>query len=232
MSKELKSIFNILSNRKHVREFDVNTRVSESLIDVILQKAWKVTPSKQNFMPYKVHVLGPQHQEYKDKLFIKMFENESRRDGVDAEQAWKEKYEGKFLPSYASVKNCSHLLIIQLRHLSFNDLNPYQKHLVTDRGHYYQQLNKDDLELGQDAIQFEAGLFANTVSTLCLEQGLDTSFFQCFPKELSKWSEFPFITATPLIVMPIGKGKVYRQDFDDIKEDLKPEYTKVVNFIN
>jgi hypothetical protein len=234
MSKKKSSIYDALEDRRHVREFDTEFNVRESLIDVLLMKTWKVSPSKQNFMPYQVHVLGKEHQVYKDKLFNLMLKNEVVNDDnkKTVEEIWDEKYKGKFLPSYASVKNCAYALIFQLRQPDSKDLNKYQKHLIDDRGHQYQQLDERELQVGQDAIQFEAGLFANTFSALCLENNLDTSFFQCFPKDLAKWTDFPFITNTPLVVMTVGKGKSYRQDFRDVRTDLKPDYAKIVNFVD
>ena len=49
-------IDDILKNRKHVLEF-TDEVPSKELIDSLLQRTWKVTPSKNNFMAYTIHVV-------------------------------------------------------------------------------------------------------------------------------------------------------------------------------
>ena len=55
-------IDNVLKHYKYVKTYDQSQDVPQSIIDELLQRTWKVTPSKNNFMPYKLYVLGPQHQ--------------------------------------------------------------------------------------------------------------------------------------------------------------------------
>ena len=60
------------------------------------------------------------------------------------------------------------------------------------------------------------GLFAQTVTTLCLEEGIDVSYTACFPKEMTKWKDIPYVQfddgkARILLMMSIGKVKVYRK---------------------
>ena len=62
-------IDNVLKHYKYVKTYDQSQDVPQSIIDELLQRTWKVTPSKNNFMPYKLHVLGPQHQDLKDKVY-------------------------------------------------------------------------------------------------------------------------------------------------------------------
>ena len=46
-------IDNVLKHYKYVKTYDQSQDVPQSIIDELLQRTWKVTPSKNNFMPYK-----------------------------------------------------------------------------------------------------------------------------------------------------------------------------------
>ena len=53
------STFDLLEKRRHVRTYKTDKHPPKELIEKLLWKTWKTTPSKNNFMPYNVHVLGP-----------------------------------------------------------------------------------------------------------------------------------------------------------------------------
>ena len=57
MSKK-QNIFNTLEKRHHVLRYK-DKNVEDDLLAKLLFKAWKISPSKNNFMPYTVNVLGP-----------------------------------------------------------------------------------------------------------------------------------------------------------------------------
>ena len=58
--------YDIMKKRKHVRDYDMNIIPPKKHIEEILQKAYELTPSKQNAIPYEVSVLGPDKQDDKD----------------------------------------------------------------------------------------------------------------------------------------------------------------------
>ena len=64
------NVYNILEKRKYVLDYDTEAKIDNELIVDLLEKAWKVTPSKNNFMPYKVHVVGPEHRKLKESIFF------------------------------------------------------------------------------------------------------------------------------------------------------------------
>ena len=59
------SHFDLLEKRHHVRKYSDKIPPKE-MIENALYKAWKTTPSKNNAMPYKVFVYGPEHKEKKN----------------------------------------------------------------------------------------------------------------------------------------------------------------------
>ena len=57
------NLLKLLDSRRHVWHFDEKKIPSENLVKECLHKAWKVTPSKNNFMPYHVNVIGPEDKD-------------------------------------------------------------------------------------------------------------------------------------------------------------------------
>jgi len=218
----------ILAKRKYVMDYCSRTKIDKDIIRDLLHSAWAVTPSKNNFMPYKVHVVGPKQQMIKHKVFKKCMANEEAGDNINATQ----RYSKDQLPNYRNILSCSHLLIFTQRYEP--DPNPFQKWLI-DRGHNYPAADKNRIAECYSSAMLEVGLFAAAFGALCLEKNIDTSFTGCFPGDLKKWQDIDFVDQTPLLLMTVGIGKVYRQDiiqYTDLeKEDYKPNFEKVVNIL-
>jgi hypothetical protein len=214
-----------LQHYKYVREYDKTAVIPESLIDSLLQRTWKITPSKNNFMPYMVHVIGPKHQIIKDKVYKNCLANE-KIDDVENVRYKTHK------PNYWNITNCSYLLMFTQR--VEEQPNPYQTYLI-NQGYPYEQTG-NDLSKFRGNATLEIGMFATTFATLCLESKLDISFTLCFLKDLKHWQdeEFKFLTQEPILLMTVGKGLRYRvHEFgENMRFDLKPDYARIVNFIN
>ena len=55
--------------------YDTEDIPEKQLIEDLLWKAWKVTPSKNNFMPYHCNVLGPDKVKEKHSIWKKSQQN-------------------------------------------------------------------------------------------------------------------------------------------------------------
>lgn len=221
--------YDILKSRKYVLEYDKDAQISESLIEFLLQKAWSVTPSKNNFMPYTVHVVGPQQQNYKDLVFLNCLSNEGLKDKI--KDPLSSRY-SKELPKYANILNCSYLIIFTMR--LEDKPNLYQQMLI-NKGHKYEAVDESKLDDLYAMTSLEVGLFADSLSIMCLEKGIDVSFTGCFHRNLEYWKNIPFVTRKPILIMTLGKAKKYYKD--DIEkdslvcQDFKPDYNRIVNFV-
>jgi hypothetical protein len=220
-------IYQTLKNRKYVREYDTTADIPETLIDSLLQKTWEVTPSKNNFMPYSVFVLGPKHQTYKKLAFCNALSKEGQGDNIINPLATRYT---EYLPNYANILSCSYLFIFTMR--LETDPNPFQKFLI-DRGHVYEAVDESMLGGLYAMASLEVGLFTSVFNGLLLENGIDSSFTGCFHRDLNEWKEFPFVKRMPIILMTAGKGKIYIDETKTElqKQDLRPNYDKIVNFI-
>ena len=59
------SIFDLWHKRNHVRRYSEKVP-PKKLIEEALWQTWKTTPTKNNAMPYKVFVFGPEHKKQKE----------------------------------------------------------------------------------------------------------------------------------------------------------------------
>jgi hypothetical protein len=220
-------IYETLQTRRFVRRYDNTVDISESLIDSLLRKTWEVTPSKNNFMPYSVHVIGQgsENQKYKDLTYSNCLAQEAKADNVDINTIMAERYNRHpdHFPSYYNIVSCSYLLIFTTRVETI--LSPYQQAAVNS-GRNFEALDESRLK---NSSSFEMGLFVNAFSGMCLENQLNVSLIGCLPSNLSKWKDFPFLTNQPIMLMTVGKAKsVLPQVRPD---DLRPNYDRIVNFI-
>lgn len=217
-------IDNVLKNYKYVKTYDRSYDVPQSVIDDLLQRSWKVTPSKNNFMPYKLHVLGLQHQDLKDKVYEKALQHQDGQDHL--------KRPSHKMPRFHNISSCHYLLIFTQR--AEDQPNVHQQELIA-LGRNYTQTDPNKLGEHYGNALLEIGMFCNTFAALCLESQLDISYTLCFPKKLEKWHDdgFKFLDQEPVFIMTAGKALEYlRDEYTALEKlDLRPNYDRIVNFV-
>ena len=245
------SIFDTMEKRHHVYEYQ-KKNIPDEVVKELLWKAWKISPSKHNFMPYKVSVIGPNRQREKSKMWKKCQYNHKRAEAVGANLPREnldvnpyadnpEEYTFNTNPAYNHVKHNSHLLIFSAR---ICKLNGYLKHVVAKEGHYAEQCEKSEVTNLRVSSSFEASLFAANLTALCIEQGIDVSYNLCFPGRKEEWKNMPYLWydkekryARVFANMSLGYGKYYRHQWlkkvkPDIGHlDLKPEVDEVIEWV-
>jgi len=245
------SIFDTMEKRHHVYEYH-KKNIPDEVVKELLWKAWKISPSKHNFMPYKVSVIGPNRQREKSKMWKKCQYNHKRAEAVGANLPREnldvnpyadkpEEYTFNTNPAYNHVKHNSHLLIFSAR---ICKLNGYLKHVVAKEGHYAEQCEKSEVTNLRVSSSFEASLFAANLTALCIEQGIDVSYNLCFPGRKEEWKNMPYLWydkekryARVFANMSLGYGKYYRHQWlkkvkPDIGHlDLKPEVDEVIEWV-
>lgn len=220
-------IYDTLKNRRFVKKYDNTADIPETLIDALLRKTWEVTPSKNNFMAYTVHVIGqgPDNQKYKDATYINCLGNEARGDNVDINNIIAQRY-STYLPNYSNILSCSYLLIFTMR--LETEPSPMIQWSV-NRGHVFEALDESKLDHLIPVSAFEIGLFVDAFGAMCLENDLDVSVIGCFSKDLTTWKDLPFINRKPVMTMTVGKGQEYLPR--PRSHDLRPNYERIVNFV-
>ena len=227
-------IINTLEKRKHVLKYDLENYPNLDTVTDILQKAWKVTPSKNNFMPYSVNVLGPEHTKYKESIWNKCIGNDFRMDAIGADSGYTTAVvDKKANPYYEHIRYNPYLLVFSSR--VCKEANPFYTKRIQSGGHFAEQMYPEWVDSIVDSTAIEVGLFAQNTASLCLEQDIDYSFTSCFPRDVNQWKDIPFVEYRVLLLMTLGKGVYYRRQKAEaegwIIHDYKPSFETVVNII-
>jgi hypothetical protein len=228
-----------MKNYKYVTEYDTSKTIDEALLDQALYNAWKNTPSKNNFMPYKVHVLKTNNAYEKELVYYKCLENETKANGnhcsdLASLKAYEEKEYHSSKPNFYNIKSAHYILLFTQR--VEDQLNDLQQRLI-DKGFVYEQTFSSGPKY--DASRYNAlieiGMFCSNFSNICLSLGIDISHTLCFPKDLKYWTEkeFNFLDSAPLLIMTAGIALKYRRDHLDFTgiKDHKPNFDRIVNFL-
>lgn len=207
----------IYKTKKQIRVYDEDHIPDSNLIDSIMTKAYELVPSKQNLVPYKIHVLGPDCIEEKEILF----------DLTSQTNAKVHHNKAVYAP---------YVLIFTNRLV--RDMNEAVQ-LRTQRGHTQgvSDPNKymDKGPLVQSSI--EVGMYSTILSGLCLENNLEISYLKCFKSwygvnaDRGDWIKLPFITYTPLMIMCIGYKDKNRNWDLFFQKEYKPDINNVISKI-
>ena len=211
-------------NYRYVMEYDTEQRIDEKLIKNLLQETIFTTPSKQNMMPYRVHVIGPKEEKIRHLLYNACSGNE---DKVNEDRAKKH----KVIYQYKNIFTAPYIFLFTQR---VSNANPFFQRRI-DKGFFYEQC--DNLKLAEKTALIEMGMFAHNFGSLCIQNNIDISHTRCIPIDKS-WDEpeFYFLQYPVQLIMTAGKGKVYRRDPSNdggVSFDLeyKPAFDEVISFI-
>jgi len=231
--------FTHLNYYKYVYQYDELEDVDHNLIEQALYDAWKNTPSKNNFMPYQVHVIRPEDIAIKELIYYKCLENETKANGnhiTDLEGLKKyeqDEYGSDNRPNYYNVKSAHYILIFTQRVETIP--NQHQQDLI-DRGFVYEQMAKNGpkKDSAKSVAYLEIGMFCSNFANACLASGIDISHTLCFPSDKKYWSEpeFSFLDMNPLLIMTAGKAIKYRRDSIPLYLDPKPDFERIVNIVD
>ena len=230
------SHFDLLEKRHHVRKYSDKIPPKE-MIENALYKAWKTTQSKNNAMPYKVFVYGPEHKEKKKAIHAMIHGNHDDAEHRAIERGQADKTEGgKPIHFYEHMMYNPYCVCIHAQPREPNDFYKFQ----VKRGMFFDQAWPERVENFIDTSAIEVGMFLQNLSTYLLEQGIDISYTSCFFRDIKKWHEVGLTEADyrPICLMSIGYSKLYRKDDPYVKSaakfnrsDIKPEYKDMVKWV-
>ena len=219
----------LLDKRRHVRQWQ-EEYPEKSVIESVLWKAWKVSPSKQNFMPYTVTVLGPDKAKEKELVW-----GLSRKNKKHVNESHKEGWEEPAInPDYDYIKTAPYVVIFSQR--APCKPNQFIEYLLSIRYDHYEQMHDTEEELKAilKTSAIETGIFAANLTAFCIEAGIDTSYTLCFPSNVDKWKDIPVITHNPLLIMGLGYCKLSRRESMDPRMsalDMKPDSEEIIKWL-
>ena len=214
--------FDLLENKRaHVLKYS-DRMPDRKIIEEALYKAWKTTPSKNNAMPYQVHVWHKQeHKEAMHKLSVRNH-NENRQHTKP-----------KNNPYFLHIKTAPYLISV---HGRVATPNKYFKTLIDNEGLYFDWADEKAMNRIKATTSLEVGMFFANLSLYLLEEGLDVSYNGCFKRDVKLWQEAELdVKYKPLAMMSIGYAESYRKDQINMLEekfDLKPELKEIIKWID
>ena len=231
----MSNTFKLLEDRHHVIHYKEEVPPKE-VVDKALWEAWKTSPSKNNAMPWKVFVMGPEHKEEKIKVWRMIRGNHVDREKLAVEEGEATKteggWEGKQNPFYEHIKTGAYLFAI---HAKPRQPNPFYEQQVKE-GMYFDQAWESQINKFIDTSAVEVGMFIQNLSSFLLEKNIDVSYTSCFYRDIKKWHNIGLNYAEyrPIILMTCGYAKTYRKDSITNfakREDKKPEFKEIVKWI-
>lgn len=224
-------------NYKYALAYDTKHKIDPEFIQNALKAAWLETPSKNNFMPYTVHVMGPEFAKEKEEMYWLCLGNETKANGdpiTDRNQLkqYEERmYPGKSQANYYNILTAPYALIFTQRVEKIP--NKYQQELI-NKGYVYEQMATNGVKKdnAKKVAYIEIGMFSTNFASICLENGIDISHTLCFPGDKQYWplEYFSFLDSHPLLIMTVGKGIAYRH-IEEQEIDPKPNFNRVVNIV-
>ena len=241
--KKRLSYFDTLEQkRRHVKKYRKDMIPPKASIERALHKAWKTTPGKNNAMPYKVHVWGPDmeiHKEAIHSLVVKSHRNveeeavkDSRLPNTIAQ--CDDPTTGNFPnPFYEHIAFNPYLFTI---HSRVSTPNKFYKEKI-EEGHQYDQGYEHLFEHIIDSVSVEVGIFAANLGYYLLDEGLDISYNSCFRRRPEEWHKVGLtqIKTRPITMISCGYAERYREE--DVKMwgkyewDRKPELKDIIEWM-
>jgi hypothetical protein len=225
-----------LKNKKHVIEYCKigmnNNNNYEEIIPTqqqvveILKVGYSLASSKQNSFPYKVAVLGTDYKrsEHLQKLC------EGRKIDKDGE-----------LPpgaTYIPNPNLYHLgtaawtLIITPRMAA---PNKYQAIQLDKHGSHWEYDTVEKQESCKQAFAVEVGILATTITGAAMDQGWNCAYNVCFPYQIEKYKDFPYVDYKPYLIITLGKALKFKKDVfkpESLAADTRPGFDEIFTLVD
>lgn len=215
------SIEELFSKRRQIRAaWDPNRAPSKEMIYDLLKRTQKISPSKQNVYPFKIHAFGPNDEKERDIIsqICCLFAHGAVND-FDVDRDTGDRILHKKAPWVLvfELRKCKPNTFIKDHSKEFNDWTRFTQ--VDER--FRESSNRT-------LAAIEVGMYCKILAGLCLENDLAISYIKSFPEwtwkgqrnEYSKnknnqglnWDSLPQITEAPLLVVQIG----YKADMEDL----------------
>ena len=166
----------------------------KKLMDSLLKKTFKIVPSKQSLVPYKIVVLGP--------------DSELKRQ-------MKKVCKKYFQPAYEL--NSPYVLVFTEREIK--KVSPSVQRKIW-RKHPY-RIRKIGECIKEKSV--EVGMFATIFTELCLENELSIGYTLCFPNKINENFKDEIMITDPLLILSVGYSNQKKsvKISDEYKPDLE-----------
>ena len=239
------TIYNTFLKRKHVIEYHKDKIPEKKVIEECLWKAWHMTPSKQNYYPYKVNILGAESKfdDEKLKVWDKAMHNHHNVEERALRKGQINQSPKKVNKTYQHLSDAPYVVVITSRVVPSGKTNAWNKKCIEEDGHFSEPEYASQINNLAQATSVEVGLFIASLTGLLVEKGIDITYTQCFPKNVKKWHDLDFVTTLPLLTCSIGYGEYYKKQWmqkngpdpengkSNWDMDRKADFEDVINWV-
>jgi len=148
---------------RQARYFKKDEYPAGNIIYSFIYEAYKLTPSKQFIMPYKIHVFGPKNEYEKEILY----------------RATKGKMKYQYKQTNMNYQVLAPYVLLFTSRLCSNPNKKVQKEI--DRGLAHQSCDPKEYKRARKVPTMEVGMFCNNLSNICLRNGLNIAYTACYP---------------------------------------------------
>ncbi len=217
----------LLDSRRQIRRFDHINIPDKKVIESLIEKTYKLVPSKQQLMPYKVHILGPKFKKEKEILYHQSTKVEELIQGL-GENPYELKY-----PSLQCTNILAPYVLIFTPRLSKG--SPAVRQRIKD-GHTYTVCDPEKYLDDVQITSIEIGLFVSTLSALALEKKIDISYNKNFchwPRWKHLWKDLPFVDEPPYLIMSLGYRRYPNKEINRplIENEYKEDIGDIINWV-
>ena len=200
-------IEDVFASRTQTRIFSNFDYPEESLIRSMIEKTFSIVPSKQNLIPYMIHVLGPSHDEYKKKLY-KIVVN-SNRGG-----------------HYGNTNMFAPYVLLFTSRLCFPNKFVFKK--MHEDNNIFNACDEKKYNKNNSDALLEMGMFSTILTGMCLEKDISVGYLKCFSEDLNDWKDIDFVDDPVVFSMQLGyKHKEHKF----IEGEDRPYIDEVINWV-
>lgn len=169
----------LMLKRRQVRFFDREKYPDEELINLILEKTYHLVPSKQNLMPYKVHVLGPSMEDHKKELYL-----------LSSKQQLGDRYQHLIKHNNGNTPLFAPYVLLFEKRLP--KPNNFIKEVMR-LGYKFKECRPEEQRNQRIATAVEIGLFTAMLTGFCMEEDISVGYIGCLPGKPETYKNNPSV---------------------------------------
>jgi len=200
-------IEDLFLKRKQIRHYKQDTYPDENLMESLFEKAFKLVPSKQSLMPYKVHVLGPDQGEVKDRIY-----HLSTDQDID-------------VPIFINHQLKAPYVLIFTQRLA--EPSPQVAEDIKN-GHLFYSCDPEFYTTRVPEALVEMGMFCTVLTGLAMEQDIDVSYTMCLERSSKKYQDAGLRFIDEEVCMGMSLGYEVENKYVKSEKEFKPNMDKVI----